>query len=223
LETDVSEPLPILAILGGTGKEGSGLARRWARAGYPIIIGSRSAERAEVAAVDLNAQLGITTVRGLENAAAAEACQIAVLTVPPDAQLETLEGVKDRLAGKILVDATARVNARNPRPPDGKGSGRMAQDLLGPAVRVVAAFQNVPATALHSEEESLGSDVLVCADDAEARAAVVVLAKAAGMRAFEAGGLDNGQAVEGITALLIAMNRRYKSRSGCIRVAGIEA
>jgi NADPH-dependent F420 reductase len=152
-----------------------------------------------------------------------EASHIAVLTVPPDAQLVTLEGVKAQLAGKILVDATARVNAKHPRPPDGNGSGRLAQDLLGPEVRVVAAFQNVPATALHSENETLGSDVLVCADDAEARAAVVVLAQAAGMRAFEAGGLDNGQAVEGITALLIAMNRRYKSREGCIRVVGINA
>jgi len=217
----LNQSLPRIAILGGTGKEGSGLGRRWARAGYRVIIGSRSAERAAQAAVEMNEALGLDSVRGLENSAAVNAADLVVLTVPPEAQMATLEGVKSGLRGKILVDATARVDARDPHPPEGKGSGRMAQDLLGPEVRVVAAFQNVPAHALKKLDEPLASDVLVCGDDAEARAVVVALAEAAGMRAYEAGGLDNGLVVEGLTALIIAMNKRYKSKTGGIGVTGI--
>ncbi len=212
---------PTLAVLGGTGKEGTGLALRWASAGYAVIIGSRSAERAVEAADAMNAQLGTTNVRGMGNDEAAREGEIVVLTVPPDAQLATLESVKPLLQGKILVDATARVDARNPKPPEGKASARMAQDLLGPDVRVVGAFQNVPAHALKQLEHELASDVMVTADDAEARAAVVVLAEDAGMRAYEAGGLDNGLVVEGLTALIIAMNKRYKSKTGGIRISGI--
>ena len=212
---------PTLAVLGGTGKEGTGLALRWASAGYPIIIGSRSAERAVEAAEAMNAQLGLTSVRGMGNDEAAQAGDIVVLTVPPDAQLATLESVKDQLQGKILVDATARVDGRNPKPPEGKASARLAQELLGPGVRVVGAFQNVPAHALKQLDHALASDVMVTADDAEARAVVVGLAEAAGMQAYEAGGLDNGLVVEGRTALIIAMNKRYKSKTGGIRISGI--
>jgi len=217
----VTETRPTLAVLGGTGKEGTGLGLRWARAGYSVIIGSRSAERAVEAAAAMNAQLGLNTVRGLGNAEAATAGDIVVLTVPPEAQLPTLEGVRAELQGKVLVDATARVDARNPKPPEGQASARLAQDLLGPGVRVVGAFQNVPAHALKQLDHELASDVLVTADDAEARAAVVVLAEATGMRAYEAGGLDNGLVVEGLTALIIAMNKRYKSKTGGIRISGI--
>jgi NADPH-dependent F420 reductase len=207
--------------LGGTGKEGSGLALRWAKAGYHIIIGSRSLERAQQAAAEINSQLGIDTARGMDNESAARAGDIAVLTVPAEAQISTLEGLKSALAGKILVDATARVDAKDPKPPIGKASARMAQDLLGPEVRVVAAFQNVPAHALKKLDHELASDVMVCADDPEARAEVVKLAEAAGMQAYEAGGLDNGIVIEGLTALIIAMNKRYKSKTGGIRVSGI--
>jgi 8-hydroxy-5-deazaflavin:NADPH oxidoreductase len=217
----VSANRPTLAVLGGTGKEGTGLALRWASAGYPIIIGSRSAERAVEAAEAMNAQLGLTSVRGMGNDEAAQAGDIVVLTVPPDAQLATLESVKDQLQGKILVDATARVDGRNPKPPEGKASARLAQELLGPGVRVVGAFQNVPAHALKQLDHALASDVMVTADDAEARAVVVGLAEAAGMQAYEAGGLDNGLVVEGLTALIIAMNKRYKSKTGGIRISGI--
>jgi len=217
----VTETLPTIAILGGTGKEGTGLGLRWARAGYRVIIGSRAAERAAQAATEMNTLAGVTTVQGLENSAAVQAAEVVVLTVPPDAQMATLESVQALLRGKILVDATARVDYRDPRPPEGQASGRMAQTLLGPEVRVVAAFQNVPAHALKQLETELASDVLVCSDDAEARTLVVGLAQAAGMRAYEAGGLDNGLVVEGLTALIIAMNKRYKSKTGGIRISGL--
>jgi len=217
----LTHPLPILSILGGTGKEGSGLALRWARAGYHVIIGSRSLERAQQAAAEINAQLGFDTARGLDNESAARAGDIVVLTVPPEAHRATLEGVKSVLKGKILVDATASVDAKDPKPPTGRAAGREAQDLLWPEVRVVAAFQNVPAHALKKLDHELASDVLVCGDDPEARVEVVKLAEAAGMQAYEAGGLDNAIVVEGLTALIIAMNKRYKSKVGGIRVSGI--
>jgi 8-hydroxy-5-deazaflavin:NADPH oxidoreductase len=211
-----------LAILGGTGKEGPGLARRWARAGYKVIIGSRSAEKAQATADAINAELGIDTVTGMENADAARAADISVLTVAHEAHQQALEGLKDALRGKILVDATAQVNYRDPRPPSGTPAARMAQDTLGPEVRVVGAFQNVPAAALKDINQEISCHVLVCSDDAEARGEVVKLSEAAGMTAFEAGGLDNALVVEGLTALLISINRRYKSRSGSLQISGVE-
>ena len=210
-----------VAILGGTGKEGSGLALRWARAGYFVIIGSRSAERAGQTAHEINTQLSMDNTQGMDNESACKAADIVILTVPPEAQLDTLSSVKSLLAGKILVDATARVDAKDPKPPTGRSAAREAQDLLGADVRVVAAFQNVPAHALKKLDVELASDVMVCGDDPEARMQVVKLAEAAGMQAYEAGGLDNGIVVEGLTALIIAMNKRYKSKVGGVRVSGI--
>ncbi|MBI3762454.1 MAG: NADPH-dependent F420 reductase [Chloroflexi bacterium] len=210
-----------LAILGGTGKEGPGLALRWAKAGYHVIVGSRSAEKAQATAAEINAQLGIDTVRGMENADAARTADISVLTVVHSAHAEALAGVKEAVRGKILVDATARVDFKDARPPGGKAAAREAQELLGPEVRVVAAFQNVPAHALKNLDRELSSDVLVCSDDAEARAEVVKLAEAGGMKAYEAGGLDNAVVVEGLTALLIAINKRYKSKTGGIQITGV--
>jgi 8-hydroxy-5-deazaflavin:NADPH oxidoreductase len=217
----MSDLLPTVGILGGTGKEGSGLALRWAQNGYSLIIGSRSAERAGQAAAELRGKVPGANVRGADNAAAAREAEIVILTVPHDAQMATLEGVKDELKGKVLVDATARVDWRKPRPPEGKSSARMAQELLGPEVRVVAAFQNIPASALARPEQKLESDVLVCGDDPQARADVVRLAEGAGMDAYEAGGLDNGIVVEGLTALIISMNKRYKSNVCGVRVTGV--
>ncbi len=210
-----------IAILGGTGKEGSGLALRWARAGHRIIIGSRVAERAAQTAAELNAQLGREAVCGLDNVSAAQEGELVVLTVPAEAQKPTLESVRAALSGKILVDATARVAAKDPRPPQSPAAARTAQDLLGPAVRVVAAFQNVPAFSLKKLDVELASDVLVCGDDADANQQVIQLAAAAGMQAYDAGGLDNAVVVEGLTALIISLNKKYKSKTGGIRVSGI--
>jgi len=214
--------LPTIGILGGTGKEGSGLALRWARNGYSLIIGSRSPERAQQTAQELRDKVPGANVRGAGNAEAARDGEIVVLTVPYEAQISTLADVKDQLKGKVLVDATARVDWRKPRPPQGKAAARIAQEMLGPEVRVVSAFQNIPASALVRPEEKLESDVLVCSDDPQARADVVRLAEGAGMDAYEAGGLDNGIVVEGLTALIISMNKRYKSNICGVRVTGVE-
>lgn len=210
-----------IAILGGTGKEGPGLALRWAQAGYCIIIGSRSAEKAVATAVELNARLGMTTIAGMDNNAAARAAEISVLTVVQAAHEEALIGLKDALQGKILVDATARVDFRSPTPPPAPAAALRAQQILGPGVRVVAAFQNVPAHALKKLDQPLESDVLVCADDVDAARQVMALAEAAGMKAIYAGGLENAVIVEGITALLIAINKFYGVKTASIGVTGI--
>lgn len=213
---------PTIAILGGTGKEGPGLAMRWAHAGYKIVIGSRQAEKAQATAAELNAKMGIDTVEGLENADAAQAAEICVLTVVQSAHQAALEGLKDALQGRILVDATARVEFRDPKPPTQPAAARIAQDILGEGVRVVAAFQNVPASALKKNlDQPVNTDVLVCADDVDAGEQVVALAEAGGMRAFYAGKLDNAVVVEGITALLISMNKHYGGH-GTVQVVGLE-
>ncbi len=217
-----SSNLPTIAILGGTGKEGPGLALRWAQAGYPILIGSRQAEKAEATAAEINQKLNITSVRGLENAAAARQADICVLTVVQSAHQAALEGLKEALQGKILVDATARVDFRDPRPPDPPSAARHAQNLLGPGVRVVGAFQNVPAHALKKNlDQPLDTDVLVCADDLDAAEQVIRLAEACGMRAYYAGNLDNALIVEGLTCLLISINQRYGIKTASIGITGV--
>jgi NADPH-dependent F420 reductase len=218
----MTETKPVLAIIGGTGKEGPGLAIRWANAGYPVIIGSRLAEKAQATAVEINTTLGIDTVRGMENRAAARLADIAVLTVVQSAQAEALLLVRELLQGKILVDATARVDFREPRPPAPPAAARQAQTLLGPGVRVVAAFQNVPAHVLKKDLGStIATDVLVCSDDVDAALAVIQLAQAGGMQAYYAGGLDNAVVVEGLTALLISINKHYGVKNTSIGISGI--
>jgi NADPH-dependent F420 reductase len=214
------DALPTLAILGGTGKEGSGLALRWASVGYPVIIGSRQAEKAQAAAAELNARLGAQAVQGMENSAAARLADICVLTVVHAAHQAALQDLKLQLQGKILVDATARVDYQNPHPPSPPAAAQLAQELLGSGVRVVAAFQNVPANILKKNlNRPLDAQVLVCADDLAAAEAVIRLAQTAGMRAVYAGGLENAIVVEGLTALLIGLNKHYGIKTASIQIS----
>jgi 8-hydroxy-5-deazaflavin:NADPH oxidoreductase len=213
---------PTIAILGGTGKEGPGLALRWAYNGYSVVIGSRQAEKAEATAAELNQTLGNDTVQGYDNEQAARLADISILTVVQSAHQAALEGLRDALQGKILVDATARVDFRDPHPPMHPSAGEIAQEILGPGVRVVAALQTVPAHALkHDLGQSLDFDVIVCANDVEAAQQVMQLIEGADMRAYYAGKLDNAVVVEGVTSLLISMNRYYKTKTASIRVTGI--
>ena len=220
----MSSNKPVLAIIGGTGKEGPGLATRWAHAGYKVIIGSRQADKAEQTAKELNAKLGIDSIEGLDNDSAARRADICVLTVVQAAHSDALMGLVDAIQGKILVDATARVDFRDVKPPELPAAARSAQNILGPGVRVVAAFQNVPAHALKKNlGASIETDVLVCSDDVEAAQAVMQLAVDGGMRAFYAGGLDNAVVVEGITGLLISINKYYGSKTASIAITGLAA
>lgn len=218
---------PVIAILGGTGDLGTGLARRWAQAGYRVIIGSRRQEKADTAVADLQAvmqerDVGAVTVEAMENLKAAEAADIAVLTVPFEHQAGTLESVKGALKGKILVDVTVPLVppkvARVQLPEEGS-AGQIAQNLLGEDVQVVSAFQNVAAHHLQ-EGHALECDVLVCGDNKDARARVVELVEAAGMRGFHAGSIANSAASEALTSLLIFINKKYKCHAG-IKITGI--
>lgn len=212
---------PTIAVLGGTGKEGPALALRWAFAGYPVIIGSRQAEKAQATATELNAKLGTNLVRGMENNAAALAADICVLTVVYTAHEAAIENLHEALQGKILIDATARIDFRDPRPPAPPSAARLAQQSLGLGVRVVAAFQNVPAHTLRNNlGSSLETDVLVFSDDLRAADEAIKLAEAGGMRGYYAGGLDNAIVAEGLTAMLISVNKHYKTKTASIRVTG---
>jgi NADPH-dependent F420 reductase len=158
----------------------------------------------------------------MDNASAARTADLSVLTVQYGAHQSAIKSLKEDLEGKILVDATARVDFRDPTPPSPPSAARYAQTLLGDTVRVVAAFQNVPAHLLKKNlAGSLDIDVLVCADDTEAAEQVSRLVEAAGMRAYFAGGLDNAVVVEGITSLLISMNKYYGIKTASIAVTGI--
>nr|WP_290666358.1 NADPH-dependent F420 reductase [Ardenticatena sp.] len=218
---------PTIAIIGGTGAEGSGLAMRWVAAGYDVIIGSRSAEKAQTRTEELRVVLGERargSLRGLPNADAAAAGEIVVLTVPYSAHASTLEGIREQVQGKILVDCT--VPLQPPKVtrvfiPEGGSAAQEAQALLGENVRVVAAFQNVSAHKLQDLDATVNCDVLVCGDDPDARETVIQLAEAAGMVGLHAGPLQNAVVVEGLTPILIGINKRYKSKGAGIRITNI--
>jgi len=180
---------PTIAILGGTGHEGTGLALRWASNGYEVIIGSRKEEKALQVTRELNEILGKDLIRGMDNSSAAREADINVLTVVATAHEAAVTGLKDDLQGKILVDATARIKFPNPKPPEPPSAARIAQEILGDDVRVVAAFQNIPASVLKDLGKELDSDVLVCADQQDDAAQVMELIRGAGMNAYYVGNL----------------------------------
>jgi len=219
-----TEQRPVIAILGGSGAEGSGLAFRWAHAGYPVIIGSRSAEKAAAAAQQINTALGREAARGCDNPAAAAAASIVVLTVPYAAQRATVEEVREALTGKILVDVTVPLKppkVNRVQLPDGGSAVEAIQRLLGDQVKVVSAFQNISAHHLKDLDHVIECDVLVCSDDRAAADTVIGLARDIGLGAWNAGVLANSAAAEALTSVLIALNQRYKVPASGIRITGI--
>jgi NADPH-dependent F420 reductase len=213
-----------IAILGGTGEQGPGLALRWAMAGEEIIIGSRNRERAEKVAAELNSELGQSRIQGMENSEAAAGAEIVVLTVPYTAHLGTLESVKAQLQGKILVDVSVALDPENPRrmkmPPAGSATEE-AQEFLGPATKVVAAFQNIAAHSLRDVKHHIDSDVLVAGNDAEAKKTVMALVAKMGLHSYDVGPAESARVVEGLTSILIRLNIRYKAKGGGIRLTGL--
>lgn len=214
-----------IAVLGGTGKEGSALAHRWALNGYKVIIGSRTEEKAQTAAAELNEKLGGTYVLGMANPEAADAAEIVVLSVPYSAHQPTLESVKPYLSGKILIDITVPIQppaVSTVSVPDGLSAAQEAQALLGDDVNVVSAFQNVSYVKLKDPDTDVDCDVLVTGDDAEAKAETIALIRAAGMRGFDAGPLANAIVAESLTPVLLYLNKQYKVKGAGIRITGIE-
>lgn len=208
-----------IAVLGGTGELGSGLAMRWARSGHRVILGSRDPARA----ADIAAAMG-DRVSAATYAEAAAACDVAVLAVPFALQEEILNAVRRPLDGKVLVDCTVPLvppKVGTVRLPPAGSAARTGQTILGDGVTVVSAFQNIGAALLRGEDHAAGYDVLVCSDDAEARRLGVRLAADAGLRGIEAGPLDNAAAAEALTSVLITINRRYKAAHAGIRIIGL--
>jgi len=208
-----------IAILGGTGDLGTGLAIRWSKAGHKIVIGSRTLEKAQTAVDALHKISPDTPAVAMENLDAAAAGDIVVLTVPAEHQISTLDYVKDHLRGKILIDVT--VPLVPPKvgtvqlPPEGS-AGKRAQDFLGEDVMVVTAYQNIAAHLLQQDVE-IECDVLVSGNKKAAREKVIELSKAAGMTAWHAGPIANSAAAEALTSILIQINR-----SGIVSHSGIK-
>jgi NADPH-dependent F420 reductase len=218
------DPRLKIAVIGGSGAEGSGLAARWAHAGHAVTIGSRDAEKARHAADALNRLVGGSAVAGAENKAAARTADIVVLTVPFSAQMPTVRELKDVLAGKIFVDVTVPLvppKVSTVQLPPGGSCVVLVQNELGPDVRVVSAFQNVSAHKLKKLDQAIACDVLVCSDDKAARQTVIGLARDAGLRGIDAGPLTNSAAAEAITSLLIWINRTYKVPDAGVAITGL--
>ena len=214
-----------IAIIGGTGALGAGLALRWAKAGHQIILGSRDGERAQVTAQEMSGKIsGVsTTLTGMENGAAAAAGELVVITVPYANHGDTLETIRPHLNGKILVDVTVPLmppKVRTVQLPEGGSVAKAVQNTLGNEVRVVSAFQNVAAAHLSDLDHEIDCDVLVCGNDPAARGTVITLAQDAGMNAWHAGRIDNSAVAEALTSVLIFMNGSYKIDGAGIRITG---
>ncbi len=212
-----------IAVLGGTGKEGRGLAYRWAKSGYRVIIGSRTAEKAKSAAADLNEMLGKETVIGMENMEAAQAADMLVLTVPYNAHTSTLETIRDAAQGKILVDVTVPLvppKVTKVQMPPAGSAAQEAQSILGEDVNVVAAFQNISHEHLFSDHP-INCDVLVTGKGKAARLEVLKLVEAAGMVGWDAGPIENSMVAEGLTSLLIYINKQNGVKSAGIKITGM--
>ncbi|MFT4054415.1 MAG: NADPH-dependent F420 reductase [Novosphingobium sp.] len=216
----------VIAVLGGTGHEGAGLAARWAKAGYRVLIGSRDAVRAAEAAKAMAEATG-GTVEGMANSDAAAAADVVVLAVPYAGQAPLALDMQAHLQGKILIDVTVPLvppKVARVQLPAGGSAVEALQRKLGEGVRVVSAFQNVSAHQLAALDEAVDCDVLVAGDDVDAREVVVQLAQAIGITAWHAGPLANSAAAEALTSVLIAINKRYKVPGGAgIRISGIPA
>jgi hypothetical protein len=217
--------LPTVAVLGGTGKEGKGLVYRWARAGYRVIIGSRTPEKADAAANEVKEMLkGEGYVDGMGNLEAAREANIAVLTVPYAAHRDTLEALKGELKGKLLVDVTVPLvppKVATVQMPAAGSAAQEAKQILGDDVQVCAAFQNIAHEHL-LDNADVECDVLVTGTNKEARAEVIRLVEAAGLHGWDAGPIENSVVVEGMTSILIGINKKYGSTHAGIKITGVE-
>jgi len=219
----ILEPKTI-AVIGGTGAQGSGLSLRWARCGHRVVVGSRDMEKAARVCEEMRTKAPESTISHASYTEAAAQAEIVVITVPYAAQRASVEEIRQHLDGKILVDTTVPLKppkvARVHLPAGGSAVAAL-QELLEESTRLVSAFQNVSARHLRDLDHMIDCDVLVCGDDADARETVIRLAGDIGLRAWHAGALCNSTAVEALTSVLIAINMRYKVDGSGIRITGI--
>jgi len=213
-----------IAVIGGTGKEGKGLAYRWAKAGYRVLIGSRLSERAVTVASEIIQLLeGSSSVVGTTNLEAAKQAEIIVLTVPYAAHRATLESVRDAIQGKLLIDVTVPIvppKVTKVQMPSAGSAAQEAKEIVGEDVQVVAAFQNISHELLLGEEE-IECDVLVTGTSKDARVESLRLVEAAGLTGWDAGPIENSVVVEGLANVLININKQYGSTHAGIRITGV--
>ena len=208
-----------IAIFGGTGDLGSALAKKWAKKGYGIIIGSRSKEKATRIARSMRKELDVKSIDGFELAEAAKLCDLGVITVPYISHATTLKTVKEFMQGKILVDTTVPFQKEVTKVslPKAGSAAIEAQNILGDGVTVIAALQNIGSHLL-SSEDSIDAEVLISGNDEEAVNFVTELIKDLGLRSWHAGPLENSAAAEAVTSILIAINKKYKRKSSGIKI-----
>ena len=220
-----SQLLLSIAVLGGTGKEGKGLAYRWARAGYHVLIGSRTEEKAIAAAGEVREMLGDgISIVGMDNLTAAKEANIVVLTVPYSAHRSTLETVKGELKGKILIDVTVPLvppKVATVQMPAAGSAAQEAKEIVGEGVEVCSAFQNISHEHL-LDDSDVECDVLVTGTSKDARTEAIKLVEAAGLKGWDAGPLENSVVVEGLTSVLIGINKKYGSTHAGIKITGAD-
>lgn len=211
-----------IALIGGTGKEGRGLAVRWAAAGHEVVLGSRDAERARAAAEELS-QIAGKPLQGADNSAALVGAEVILLSVPYAAHGETLRALAGEVGDRIVIDITVPLKpptVSQVHLPAGQSAALEAQAILTSA-KVVAALHHVSATQLVDPKKNIDCDVLVCADDAAAKEKVLKLIGDLGLRGLDAGALRNSIALESLTPILLALNKKYKSAGAGIRFTNI--
>ncbi|PKO18407.1 MAG: NADPH-dependent F420 reductase [Chloroflexi bacterium HGW-Chloroflexi-10] len=214
----------IIAILGGTGKEGKGLGYRWAKYGHTVILGSRQAEKAILAANELQELLGGNFhVKGMTNAEAAKLADVIVLTIPYSAHRDMCESIKEYAIGKMVIDVTVPLvppKVTKVQMPLAGSATMEAKEILGDQVNVAAAFQNISYEHLFGEEK-IECDVLVAGDSKNTRETVILLVENAGLVGWDAGPIENSMVLEGLTSILIGLNKKYGSHSAGIKITGL--
>lgn len=213
----------IIAILGGTGKEGAGLAVRWAKLGHSIVIGSRDAERARTKAAELRDAAHAIPIVGHTNAEAAALGELVVIALPATGLANTLPEVREACRGKVVVSTVVPLTFGGPRlfTPPAAGSAAEAAQALLPEARVVGAFHHIAAHELAETDHPIECDLLICGQDAAGKETVTLLGRSMGLRVLDVGGLANAGPLEGITALLATINRRYKLKNSGIIITGL--
>ena len=213
-----------IGIIGGTGKEGFGLANRWAKSGFKVIIGSRTIEKANTSANKIKEEIGSAKVQGASYEGAVSGSDIIVLTIPYSSHIDILENLKDLIKEKLIIDVTVplvppKVSVVQ-MPPDGSAA-QETRRILGSTANLAAAFHNISNVNLTSDSDSIDCDVLVTGTNADARKTALWLVKEAGFIGWDAGPLENSSVLEGLTSVLIWINKKYGSSHAGIRITGV--
>jgi hypothetical protein len=209
-----------VAIVGGTGNLGTALALRLAAPGVKIIIGSRDAEKAKKVVADLKPKMRAGEIAGMANADAVKEAEFVVIAVPYEGHMQMVSDLKGQLAGKVVIDTVVPLNKGKPFVPPAGSALLEAQQILADEAPVIGALHNISAVDLGDVDSPLG-DVLVCGDKTEAKEKVMEIIQRIGARPFDGGPAGNAYVIEGLTGVIIHLNRKYKSQHGSIRITGI--